>query len=442
MALFGGKLLPASFRGAPFAVQNDEIGGGRRIALHQYPGKDEPWAEDMGREARRWRFRGFIVDGDVVFAGGPIQLQRALLLAALEKAGSGTLTVPTLGIVQACVTRFSMSQDLGAGRMSTVDVEFVESGKKSFPSLLSSSSGLLSAANLAKAALVVDGVRLIAIAAAAGGRRQDMTNTAANWSTRAIALGNDATSLHRLAAQLPGTYGRFSAGGNAGIDGVRASIYAASTTTGELVAAASGARVRIRASAQTLQGACAATQLGYAQDVADAIVALVQALADSCADPADAIRLLEQLLLFDRTRAVATSAIGAAISGMVRRAAAAALVIAGGHYQPTSSDDASAMIRRIADARDIEATIAADARDDQSFTALRAARGAIVKDLRARGATLAQVRTFRTGRSLPAPVLAQRWYRDPSRADQIVTQAGGDVPNPLFMPTELRALAA
>jgi prophage DNA circulation protein len=71
---------------------------------------------------------------------------------------------------------------------------------------------------------------------------------------------------------------------------------------------------------------------------------------------------------------------------------------------------------------------------------LAAALGAVVRDLRARGANLAQVRTFRSPRATPALVLAQRWYRDPSRASQIVTQSG--VPSPLFMPTELLALAA
>ena len=96
MALLADGLLPASFRGVPFAVQASDAGIGRRIALHQYPGRDDPWAEDIGRQARRWRFRGFIVDSDVVFAGGPIQLQRTLLIAAFEAKGSGLLTHPTL----------------------------------------------------------------------------------------------------------------------------------------------------------------------------------------------------------------------------------------------------------------------------------------------------------------------------------------------------------
>ncbi|WP_339472681.1 hypothetical protein, partial [Pseudomonas sp. EL_65y_Pfl1_R83] len=147
-------------------------------------------------------------------------------------------------------------------------------------------------ANLAKLALVVDGVRLIALAAAAGGRRQDMSVTAASWSSKAIALGSDATSLHRLTAQLPGNYGRFSAGGNAGYSERTSTAYPSDTTVATLVGIASGARVGIAGAAQTLMAAVATTDLAYAQDVANAIVAMVQALADACADTADAIRLL------------------------------------------------------------------------------------------------------------------------------------------------------
>jgi prophage DNA circulation protein len=440
MALPNSGLLPASFRGVPFVVNNDDIGGGRRQVVHQYPGRDDPWTEDMGREARRFRFRGYILDGSIRFAGGPVQLQRALLISALERSGAGTLTHPTLGILQVCVTRFSVGQELDAGRKSNVDIEFVESGKRNFPSILSSSSGLLSAANLAKLALVVDGVRLIALAAAAGGRRQDMSVTAASWSSKAIALGSDATSLHRLTAQLPGNYGRFSAGGNAGYSERTSTAYPSDTTVATLVGIASGARVGIAGAAQTLMAAVATTDLAYAQDVANAIVAMVQALADACADPADAIRLLEQVIGYDPGRTEAGTMIGMAIGGMVRRAAAASLVIAAGQYQPTSANDAAVLVQRLVALIDAEATIAADAGDRETYSALTAALGAVVRDLRARGANLAQVRTFHSPRATPALVLAQRWYRDPSRAAQLVTQSG--VPSPLFMPTDLRALAA
>lgn len=440
MALLSNGLLPASFRGAPFAVENDDIGVGRRIALHQYPGRDAPWAEDMGRAARQFTFRGFIVDGDVAFLGGPIQLQRALLLAALEKSGPGLLTHPTLGALQVSVVRARIGQDLGAGRKSSVQIEFVESGKQSFPSLLTSSSGLLSAAALTAVGLAVDGVRLIALAAGAGGSRNELSVTGATMSAQVSTLGTDATALQHLAAQLPGNYGRFSAGGNSGLSGQRATIYSTTTTVAELVTVAATARATINLNAYLLADAVTNASLGYATEVAAAVIALVQSLADACADPADAIRLLQLLIAYAPTRPEASTAMGLAMVGMFQRAAAASLALACGQYQPTSSNDAAAMIRQVGDVLDAQALIAADAGDDQTYKALSQTRGAVVNDLRSRGSVLSQIKTFRSSRAVPALVLAQRWYRDPSRADQLVTQTSA--PSPLFMPTVMQALAA
>src|ERR1700712_2593538 len=88
-------LLPASFRGVPFAVSATSEQFGRRIASHVYPGRDLPWAEDMGRAPRGFRIPGFIRDNDRVSLGGPIAAQRLLLTGAAEKSGSGLLTHPT-----------------------------------------------------------------------------------------------------------------------------------------------------------------------------------------------------------------------------------------------------------------------------------------------------------------------------------------------------------
>lgn len=440
MALLDGGILPASFRGAPFAVLRNESGGGRRIALHQYPGRDDPWAEDMGRAARRWRFSGFIVDGDVVFLGGPIQLQRTLLMAALEKSGPGLLIHPTLGAVQASVAGYSISEATDARRYSSLDVEFIEAGKQQFPSLLTSSQGIFTAANLCIAALAADGVRAIALAAQNGDRREALATTAHLWASDAVALSGDATALTRLASQLPGNFGRFATGGNTGLNGQRPSPYSASTQISDLVHATAAQRGLVNGYAVQVQTTVATTNLLYATDLAEDVVALVQALAAACADPADAIRLLEKLIGFATDWPAVTVGISVAFSAMMRRAACAALATAAGQYQPASSDDAAAQIGTIGAIISNEAEIAADSGDDQSFKALRAARAAVVEDLRARGATLPQIKLFTPGVSLPSMTLAQRYYRDPARADQLVTQV--QPVHPLFFPAEYAALGA
>lgn len=437
MALLASGLLPAAFRGVPFAVFADETGGGRRIALHQYPGRDEPWAEDMGRAARSFRFRGFIVDGDVAFVGGPIQLQRATLLAALERSGPGLLIHPTLGPVQVALVRFSMGADLGAGQLSTVDLEFVEAGKRTYPALLTRSTGLLTASNLLKLALAADAVRAIALAARAGGRRRDLANTAASWTSRVVALGADATALHRLTARLPGSFGRYASGGNQGVNGRSA---AAPQTYAEAGAIAAAARVAIASGVSVLSQTISTGSLAYPVGLSDQVQVLVDALADACADPADQIRLLVQLLRFTSARAEATTDIGRAFGNAARRAVAARLAIATGSYQPRSSDDAAALILLIGTLLADIAAEAADAGDDESYRAIRATRAAIVEDLRTRGTTLARTRRVSLPTSVPSLTIAQRLYRDAGRAEQLEEQA--QPVHPLFMPTTFEALTA
>ncbi|NIJ07243.1 prophage DNA circulation protein [Sphingomonas vulcanisoli] len=439
MSLLANGLLPASFRGAPFAVEQDETGGGRRIALHTYPGRDVPWAEDMGRAPRVFRFRGFIVDGDVVFLGGPIQLQRLLLLAALEKAGPGTLTHPSLGVLNVSVRNFSMGQDLGAGRMSRVDVEFVESGKKSFPSLLSSGSGLLSAATLSKVALAVDLVRAAVLASGALGQNSDSAATSAVLADQISAAATDATSLIKLTAFLPGDNGRYAAGANSGY--LASNSYAGSTDIASLIADASARRVAVGAAAAAVQSAIETVgETTTYSDIAGAISALVDALLAACADPADAIRLLTGLLAFDPTISEAQSATGGAIVTAFRRAVGTALAKAGGLYQPSSYEDAFNILTTISATLDDLATAAADNGDDASFNALRALRVQSVQDLRARGAQLARVRIFAVAMPSPALHLAQRFYGDAARADQLIAETKAQ--HPLFLPTTMTALAA
>lgn len=81
------KLKPASFRGASFKVDTDIRRGGRRVVLHQYPKRDDPYAEDLGRSARRFVVQGYLI-------GPEYLVLRDILIAALEEAGPGTLKLP------------------------------------------------------------------------------------------------------------------------------------------------------------------------------------------------------------------------------------------------------------------------------------------------------------------------------------------------------------
>jgi prophage DNA circulation protein len=67
-------------------VEQGSFLSGRRIALHEYPKRDLPYAEDMGRRSRRFALTAYLI--------GPNYHQaRDQLKNVLESEGSGALTV-------------------------------------------------------------------------------------------------------------------------------------------------------------------------------------------------------------------------------------------------------------------------------------------------------------------------------------------------------------
>lgn len=441
MALLQNGLLPATFRGVPFAVRASSGQYGRRVALHQYPGRDDPWAEDLGRAARRWRFTGFLVTGDKVYAGGPVALQRALLIAACEAKGSGTLTHPTLGLLTVAVESCTVTDPLEAGTYSELEIVFVEAGKQKFPQILvSSGSKLLSAANLAKIAVAANFVRAIVLVAQNSSNQARLASSGRGWAGKVLGLAGDATAVVGLASRLTGSYGRFSEGANSGYAAGFASPYAKDVTIGDLIADASAQRAAVIEAAAAFEAVIAAlTVTTTYSDVAASAQALVATLLAACANPADAIRLLSDLLAFTAVGGETTT-VDLVVGDLFRRAAATAMAQAAASYQPASYDEAVSIRTLIVALIDAQIDHAGDTGEDDTFNALRALRTQLVRDLNERGANLAPTRAFTMPGPLPALVLATRLYRDPARADELVTETAPV--HPLFMPASFRALAA
>lgn len=121
------KLRSASFRGVPFHVQ-DSSGdlAGRRSALHEYPGRDDAYSEDMGRKARNFSLTAYVIGADYM-------AQRDKLIEACAKAGSATLVHPTLGSITALCTGCKVSEGKD-GRMATFALTFDEDAGNTQPS--------------------------------------------------------------------------------------------------------------------------------------------------------------------------------------------------------------------------------------------------------------------------------------------------------------------
>lgn len=121
------RLRDASFRGVPFSVDDDDASFGRRVQLHEYPKRDKPYTEDLGRAARRLTINAYVIGDDYAD-------KRDRLIAAVETEGPGTLVHPQYGEMQGSINgTVKVSHSSSEGRMSRISFEFVESGELTFP---------------------------------------------------------------------------------------------------------------------------------------------------------------------------------------------------------------------------------------------------------------------------------------------------------------------
>lgn len=127
-------LRPASFRGVAFYVSEATIGAGRRLARHEYPQRDLPYLEDMGRKAREYKVEAYIL-------GSNYMRGRDALLAAIEKAGSGQLVHPWHGTLVVVVQDCQLSEGTASGGYAKFSLTFVEAGKREAPVMRADTRG-------------------------------------------------------------------------------------------------------------------------------------------------------------------------------------------------------------------------------------------------------------------------------------------------------------
>lgn len=118
------NLRPASFRGVAFEVESHSESGGRRVELHEYPLRDTPYAEDLGKKAGKWQIEAFLVNGKSGYAE-----RRDKLREALNASGPGTLIHPYLGELPVSVDGYSLKETTREGGYCTFSISFVEAGQ-------------------------------------------------------------------------------------------------------------------------------------------------------------------------------------------------------------------------------------------------------------------------------------------------------------------------
>jgi len=128
-----GRWMPAKFRNARFHVDTAVRESGRRIVSHEFPKRDLPYAEDMGRRQREFTVRGYIIvyprDNEGVLQKKNYITARDVLIEALETEGPAILQLPLLGLIEAACTRYRVTEENRHGGYCVFDMSFAEYGK-------------------------------------------------------------------------------------------------------------------------------------------------------------------------------------------------------------------------------------------------------------------------------------------------------------------------
>lgn len=136
MASWKDNLRQASFRGFEFLTKDAQTAGGRRTVQHQFPNRETPFTEDMGRAARSYTISGHVLGNDYFEA-------KTKLLEVFEKKGPGELIHPYYGSVFVQVAEVNISESQLEGAIAVFTAKFLEAGDNRFPKGINDKTAIL-----------------------------------------------------------------------------------------------------------------------------------------------------------------------------------------------------------------------------------------------------------------------------------------------------------
>ncbi|MFZ5746354.1 MAG: DNA circularization protein [Pseudomonadota bacterium] len=382
-----------SFRGVEFRTSDSELAGGRRVAQHEFPLRDTPYNEDLGRRAGRFAIECWVAGADYFTA-------RDRLIAALNGSGSGVLVHPYHGTLSVVCTDWTCRESTEEGGIARFSIEFREAGDRA-------PAPAKDTANLAKSAA------------------KDARVAAPVQFADRFSVQGATAFVEENAAKV--------------IDGAAAAIAIAGGLHGGFGPALAAFQARVGILPANLE-----QMLRAPLALGAAIVGAVQAVSALARTPQTAIGALIGLLQFGADLPPVIGATPArdrersnqdAVSDLVALAAAAELadVIAGtdfGSYQ-----DAVAVRDQITERIDDRVVVAADRDDDEMADAFARLGDVIIADVTARGGSLSRVYAYTPAQCEPSLVIAHRLYGavgTVAGADEIVRRNA--IARPMFVP--------
>lgn len=419
-------LLPASFRGINFLIEQAAVPVGRKGQLHEYPQRDEPFFESLGKQSQVHKVSAYVI-GDDCFE------RRDKLLEALEKEGPGELVHPWLGRMLVDVGECDLTHSRTEGGMARLELTFYPSKPRKFPTgtantqqqVVKSSESLLSSAlRRYKAAMaVVDKARINLI-----GLRNGLSNVYAiiqrqfapflgiftNLSGFIQSLVSSPSALSSLFSSY---FSDFSSSGlfSTGISRTSSSTGQAGNAAGVVTAPSYRSSVAVAS-----QHAEAVTSINTVSQVSGADTsAAAQAVANLVQDS-----LLVQVALIISEMPVATQPVSVESTPSIDHQA----------VQPVERPEVP-VADDVIEVRDAlseaiwEASLKAD---PEHYQALNTLRQALIKHLTAVAASGVRLVDITPAETLPALVLAYRRFGDATRAGEVVQR--NRIQHPGFVP--------
>jgi prophage DNA circulation protein len=379
-----------SFRGVAFDVDQRATKGGRHLAEHVFPQRDEAYPEDLGLKNRTFSVQAFVMGQDYI-------QKRDALVAALETKGPGEYVDQWGFSRQVVVKDFTLNESKLSGGYAGFSIEFVTWSLKPIHTVAPDTGhATRTAAERARPVLAAEFARVFdvrgpGLLAADAGQVLEMA------SARIQAVRGTHPVADAAAERGPGTAPAAAARLSA-----PAALTAAPAELGALIVLALPAAFVLAGTGwRRYRAARAFMDFG----------ASLPAIAETT--PA-------------RRRQAANRR---ALIGLVRGLALVEAALATASIPFAVYDDAVAVRHEVAADLDEAMGVAAD----PVYQALAALRAAMVRDVTARGADLAHLTRLEPLATLPMLVLAQRLYGDPGRAGELL-ERNRFIRHPGFVP--------
>lgn len=409
MSLLNVKTLrKASYEGIHFDVDSATLSFGRRTVTHEFPQRDAPYVEDLGKATRQFSIQGFIVGDDFIDRSKRLIDKIESQVGTDRRANHGKLVHPWLGSLEVTpIDNPSITYDR-AKRFCTFTLTFLEAGNESTKKTTSWANQLLSKADALYAKIFGDWTP-DKIAGIVDDVTSQINSCAAVLSNCQFAqmfnLGNDILEMgHDIATSL---YNKKEQARSSLLGALGLSQYAQSTTDWKLASIKCTDAITL----PVLKPVNVASSTGTSKKLSDK---------ERINEAVDEIKKNFRLVLIANAMG-AISMIGEDND-----------VDTDSNSKKTLSDEQILKIRNnLLDAIDAEMLIQGTD-DNQDYLDLVDSYVAVYKYLTEMLNGDSGIETVTLKQSEPSFVLAYDKYGDSTRADEIAER--NDVINPLFMP--------